>query len=90
MFYKYGIIVMWYILVVWCGENSRYLLIRVNFLFFLLDGESELEESSMVIEIELFEKYSDFSVGMFILNVLFFIIKGGFLNNNNNNIGKDR
>lgn len=90
MFYKYGIIVMWYILVVRCGENSRYLLIRVNFLFFLLDGESELEESSMVIEIELFEKYSDFLVGMFILNVLFFIIKGGFLNNNNNNIGKDR
>lgn len=90
MFYKYDSIVMWYILVVWCGENLRYLLIRVNFLFFLLDGESELEESSMVIEMELFEKYSDFLVGMFILNVLFFIIKGGFLNNNNNNIGKDR
>lgn len=81
---------MWYILVVRCGENSRHLLIRANFLFSSSDGESELEESSMVTETELPEKHSDLPAGMFTPNALPPITKGGPLNNNNNNTGKDR
>lgn len=53
------------------------------------DGESELEDSSMVTETELPEKHSDLPAGMFTPTALPPITKGGPLNNNNNT-GKDR
>lgn len=68
---------------------SVYWYLECDFLSSWSDGESELDDSSMVTETELPDKHSDLPAGMFTPTTLPSIAKGGSINNNNNT-GKDK
>lgn len=75
----------------WSVNEFETLYWWVNVFVSSLDGESELDDNSMVTETELPEKHSDLPAGMFTPTALPPITKGGSINNNNNNnTGKDR